>query len=340
MSDKKFSTAVIGLGLIGKRRAMWANMHQYTKVTHVVDINANVARQVASEHNSNWDTEWKNVVNIPDVDIVIVSTTNKMLLPIARTALKSKKHVLIEKPMCRNYSEALELYKISQESKGFLKIGFNHRYHPGIQKAYNLLKNGDIGDLMNIISRYGHGGRPGYDKEWRGNKELSGGGELLDQGVHIIDLINWFMGPINEVYGCTARYFWDIGSLEDNAMAILKNSNNNTAMFHTSWTQWKNLFNFEIYGTEGYLAVNGLGGSYGVETLTFGKRNVAGGSPVLQEFRFEETDVSWREEWDDFIHAITNSKEYIGTPKDGLESMKIIDALYSSSLNKKSIAIL
>ena len=185
-----------------------------------------------------------------------------------------------------------------------LKTGFNHRHHPAIWRAHELCAEGAIGPLMFIRAVYGHGGRPGYDKEWRADADLSGGGELLDQGVHIVDLCRWFLGDFAEVFGSTATYFWDLGhfesagrdspraangqsvapssiSLEDNAFALLRTADGRVAQFHTSWTQWKNRFSFEVFGRDGYLRVEGLGGSYGVERLEVGRaqagRRRAGG---------------------------------------------------------------
>lgn len=337
MSNRKLSTAIIGMGLIGTRRAKYASEHEYSSVSIVADVNEERAVNAAKEFQCDWCSRWEDVIVKDNIDIVVVSTTNNLLLPIASCALLNGKHVLIEKPMCRNLNEALELYSIAKKSGKSLKIGFNHRYHPGIRKAYAMFKNGDIGELMYMLARYGHGGRPGYDKEWRGDQELAGGGELLDQGVHIADLINWFMGPICEVTGTVGRYFWQVEPMEDNGMAILKDSSGRAAMLHTSWTQWKNIFSFEIFGKDGYLSVSGLGGSYGIETLTWGKRNSAGGPPNMECYSFEGPDSSWRLEWNDWTSSILKKTDYMGTPEDGVNSMKIIDGIYRSSVDKKAV---
>src|SRR4030042_4857738 len=115
-----------------------------------------------------------------------------------------------------------------------------------------------------------------YEIEWRAAKELSGGGELLDQGIHVADLFRWFLGELEVVYGNTPTYFWNM-EVEDNAFALFKTSIGQTALMHTSWTQWKNRFTFEIFGEAGYLIVEGLGGSYGTETLRIGKRKLVNG---------------------------------------------------------------
>ncbi len=201
-----------------------------------------------------------------------------------------------------------------------------------------MVDEGKIGKVFNIRARYGHGGRAGMEKEWRASKDLCGGGELLDQGVHVIDLIRWFGGEINEVYGKVETKFWDM-EVEDNAFAILKTSNNVSASFHVSWTNWKNIFSFEIFGTEGYLRIEGLGGSYGQETLEFGKRKKEGGRPDIEIFEFPPEDVSWVKEWEEFKRACAERREPIGSGYDGLKANEVIEAIYRSDEEGKRVVL-
>jgi predicted dehydrogenase len=166
--------------------------------------------------------------------------------------------------------------KAARTNGVILKTGFNHRHHPAIFEAHALLSEGAIGQVYYARCIYGHGGRPGYEKEWRAGKDISGGGELLDQGVHVVDLFRWFLGDFEEAVGYTQTCYWPM-EVEDNAFAIFRTSGGRTAMMHTSWTQWKNRFTFEVYGEAGYLIVEGLGGSYGTEKLIIGRRPVGGG---------------------------------------------------------------
>ena len=155
-----------------------------------------------------------------------------------------------------NFEEAKLLFNTAKKSKGLFKVGFNHRYHPAIQLLKTWLNENKIDEIINIRAVYGHGGRPGYEKEWRGDKSLAGGGELIDQGVHIIDLINWLMGKLPEqVFALLQNKVWPIAPLEDNGFALLKYSKNVVACFHTSWTQWKNKFLLEVFGKKGAIIV-------------------------------------------------------------------------------------
>ena len=321
--------AVIGCGLIGKRRAGEAAEHPNSKLLMVADINPVAAEELAKEYGCRALTDWREVIASPEVDAVAVATHNGMLAEITIAALEAGKHVLVEKPMGRNLMEALKMAAATREK--VLKIGFNHRYHPAIFKAYQLYKQGLIGDIISIRVRYGHGGRPGYEKEWRGNPELAGGGELTDQGVHIADLIHWFAGLPTEAFAYLQTAVWPIQPLEDNGFGLFRFTNGAVANFHTSWTQWKNLFSFEVYGTNGALTVEGLGKSYGVERLSAALRKPEGGVPDMKEMVFDQPDFSWKLEWEEFIAAVETGSPYLGTPEDGVAAMRMLDALYRSA---------
>ncbi|HET9393763.1 MAG TPA: Gfo/Idh/MocA family oxidoreductase [Candidatus Rubrimentiphilum sp.] len=330
---------VVGAGLIGARRAREAAANSRSAVVAIADVNGEQARIEGAKYGARHYEAWRKIVNDPDIDVVVAATPNAFLEEIAVAALGAGKHVLIEKPMGRSLSEAERIYAAAQRSKGLLKIGFNHRYHPGISKARELLAEGHIGELINIRATYGHGGRPGYELEWRGNPELSGGGELTDQGVHVADLINWFAGTPTTAFAFTQTAVWPIAPLEDNAFGLFQFSNGAVASFHTSWTQWKNKFLFEVFGTGGALIIDGLGGSYGDETLSVMRRAPEGGPPALKTLTFEKGDDSWKLEWNSFVDAIVGNKAYTGTADDGLVAMRMLDGLYRSSRSGNAVDI-
>ena len=323
--------AVIGCGLIGSRRAQDATQHPFTQLAFVTDVNAERRERLAASHGCKAVDHWKVVIDDRSVDLVAVSTPNGYTAEIAIAALTSGKHVLVEKPPGRNLWEAKQLAEAAQKAGRILKVGFNHRYHPAIRRAHELLRNGTVGSVINIRARYGHGGRPGYEKEWRGDPSLAGGGELIDQGVHVADLINWFGGLPSEAFAFLQTAVWPIQPLEDNVFGLFRYANGAVASLHTSWTQWKNLFSLEIFGYKGSLSVEGLGGSYGIERLVTAIRNPEGGAPSMNEEVFDGPDLSWQLEWSDFVHAILDGKSYWGTPEDGVAAMAMIDALYRSA---------
>ncbi len=335
--------AIIGCGLIGRKRAL--ALGDDDVLVACCDTNSEAAQNFAAGFSCKAFDDYRSLLNDSSCDIVVVSVVNKFARNIVIDALKSGSHVLAEKPLGRNAVEAAEIVKtlriahpFSSAAPPVLKVGFNHRFHPAIWKAKEICAGGGVGKIFSIRSRYGHGGRPGMEKEWRASKELCGGGELLDQGVHVIDLIRWFGGEITEVYGRVETSFWPM-EVEDNAFGIVRTESEVTASFHVSWTNWKNIFSFEIFGTEGYLRIEGLGGSYGPETLEFGRRRKEGGAPDIERDEFPAEDVSWKLEWQDFLSAIKDKRRPVGDGIDGLRANEVIEAMYRSSAEQGVVSL-
>ena len=338
MSQMSYNVAIIGAGFIGRKRATALNKSDNCRLIVTVDVNQNAAESLAQQFGGEVETDWKKVVTRSEIDVVIVATVNKFLAPITIAALKNRKHVLCEKPLGRNTEESKRIIEAATNNRVVLKTGFNHRHHPAIAYGKKLLDAGEIGSLYFMRCRYGHGGRPGYEKEWRADQDLCGGGELLDQGVHVVDLFRWFGGDFGEAFGYTPTYFWNM-VVEDNAFAIFRNSNGVIATMHTSWTQWRNLFSFEVFGSDGYLIIEGLGGSYGTQKLKIGKRKPESGPPDEEIMEFPGFDVSWEEEWKEFISAIENNRDPIGNGWDGYQANRMIEAVYESARTERVIKL-
>jgi predicted dehydrogenase len=184
---------------------------------------------------------------------------------------------------------------------------------------------------MFIRGRYGHGGRLGYEKEWRANPDIGGGGELLDQGMHLIDLSRWFLGDFTDIQGHIANYFWSM-PVEDNAFMMLRTADGKTAWLQTSWTEWKNLFSLEIFGRDGKLQIDGLGGSYGPEKLTYYQMLPQLGPPTIESFDFPGPDISWQNEFETFVADIENDREPSPNARDAYEALKVVGAIYDCNL--------
>jgi predicted dehydrogenase len=331
MSTDTLGTAVVGCGLIGKRRAQQVHLHPKTHLALAVDPQLESAKATGEAYGAAASVRWQEALS-DDVDIVVVSTPNAFLTEVACAALEAGKHVLIEKPMGRNIGEATSMKRAAELAERRLKVGFNHRYHPALMEAYQRYAAGEIGAFIHARARYGHGGRPGYEKEWRGDRELAGGGELTDQGVHVIDLLQWFKGgPPEQAFGYVQTGVWPLGDLEDNAFALLRWHDGGLASLHTSWTQWKNLFSFEVFGTMGSLVVDGLGGSYGTETLTVAIRKPEGGVPNMESKIYAEADESWALEWADFVQGIETGSRFLGEASEGVDVMRTLDAIYRAA---------
>jgi predicted dehydrogenase len=331
IDQERLRTAVIGCGLVGTRRAAETSLHSRTRLLLCIDTSHAPARATAERFGAAWSTDWHIAVEDERIDVIVICTPNAFAYDIAVAALERGKHVLVEKPMGCNLAQAQALAAIASRSPGRFKVGFNHRYHPAISAAYDLVRQDAIGELISMRVRYGHGGRPGYEREWRCDPNISGGGELIDQGTHVADLIAWFAGMPQQAFAYLQTAVWPIAPVEDNAFALLRLENGAVASIHTSWTQWKNLFSLEIFGRQGSICVDGLGGSYGTERLVVARRKAAGGVPEMREETFDGPDRSWAIEWHQFVDAIEQATPYWGTAEDGLNAMRIVNALYESS---------
>jgi predicted dehydrogenase len=336
---RRVGVGVVGCGLIGRRRALEAARDERSWVVSVADPRDDAALSVAEATGAQAADDWRRVVQRADVDVVIVATPNAFLAEIASAALEGGKHVLMEKPMGRNLEEARAICAAAARSGRVLKVGFNHRYHPALADARRRWSAGEFGGLVNIRARYGHGARPGYEQEWRGDAKLAGGGELTDQGIHLLDLIHWFGGVPQYAFAYLQTAVWPMGNLEDNAFGLLRFPAGAVALLHASLTQWKNLFSFEVFGDLGSLCVDGLGRSYGPETLTLYHRAATGGPPTVDLVTYGGEDDSWRMEWVDFLKAVLDGHAVGGTAEDGLVAMRMLDALYRSAARHAPVEV-
>jgi predicted dehydrogenase len=264
------------------------------------------------------------------VDVVIVATTNDNLAEIVQASVEAGKHVLVEKPAARSAQELEAVISAANRAGVQVRVGFNHRYHPALLRARRLYEEGLLGELMFVRGRYGHGGRLGYEKEWRADPTLSGGGELIDQGVHLIDLARWFLGDFESVQGFAHTYFWEM-PVDDNGFMLLKTSKKQTAFLHVSCTEWKNLFSFEIYGRDAKLHIEGLGGSYGVERLTYYRMLPQMGPPETTIWEYPMGDNSWQLEFAEFIEDIKLGRKPSASLDDAHAALRVVEAVYQSS---------
>lgn len=334
----EMKVGLIGAGRQGRRRAEAMKGFSESELALIADVDPEAARLLAKEIGCQSTSNWKDLVERTDLEAVIVTAPNHLHAPMSIAALSSGKHVLCEKPLARNPEEAKQIVDAAIKNNVKLKCGFTLRHHQGIRQAREWFDKGSVGELIFLRCRYGMCGRPGYDEEWRAKIELSGGGELIDQGIHVLDLFRWFAGDFTQAVAFTSTAFWEIAPIEDNAFALLRTSKGQIASLHVSWTQWKNLFSFEIFGKDGYITVEGLGGSYGLEKSTFGKRSFK--EPFREDtIEFRGEDTSWREEWKEFVTAIKENREPLGNGLDGLESQKLAYHLYESARNNCVVSL-
>ena len=320
---------IIGAGLQGGRRAPVLTKFPNTKLVMVADDHLDATQRLAGSMGCEATDRWEEIIERPDIDVVMVCTPPNLHKAMSIAAMNRGKHVLCEKPLARTLKEAEDMLSSARANGVTLKCGFNHRHHPGIKKAREWIDSGVIGELNFIRCVYGICGRPGYEQEWRADPNVVSGGQLMEQGIHAIDLFRWFLGEFYEVTGFTSTNFWDISPLEDNAFALLRTHKGQIASLHSSLTQWKNVFTLEIFGHDGYIIVDGLGGGYSTEKATLGKK------AFFEPFKDETTefrggDTSWHEEMKEFLSAIEEKREPLGNGNDGLEALRLVNAVYQS----------
>ena len=316
---------LIGAGGVGHKRAAALQAGQLVAVCDRDAVRAGAL--VAELEQGRVATGADEVFHAREIDAVIVATPHDALAPLALQAMRAGKHVLVEKPAARTATELAPLLEAEPACGVRVRVGYNHRFHPALQAARHLVDAGELGPLMFVRARYGHGGRLGYEKEWRAQKQVSGGGELIDQGVHLIDLARWFLGHFSSARGTVPTLFWKM-AVEDNAFLELKTAAGQIAWLHASCSEWKNLFSLEIYGRAGKLQVDGLGGSYGVERLVHYRMKPEMGPPETETHEFPGDDSSWRRELEAFERDIA-----AGTPPspglaDAYATLLIADEIY------------
>jgi len=318
--------AVIGCGLIGRKRAL--AFPDNVELVGCFDEVVSVAESFAIEFNTINFALLSELLEIQDLSFVVIATRHDSLHSLALAALHAGKNVFIEKPGAISHLQFEKVIEVARKRDLRVHVGYNHRYHPAVRKALELSRNGLIGEIMFLRGRYGHGGRLGYEKEWRADKTKSGGGELIDQGTHLIDLSIGFLGELKLDYAATPNYFWDM-AVEDNVFLSLKNIEGNIAFLQASCTEWKNMFSLEIYGKTGKIEISGLGRSYGIETLTFHKMLPEMGPPLTETWRFSEPDESWAIEICEFINDLQTGTNDSDNLESSLEVLQVIGEIYS-----------
>jgi predicted dehydrogenase len=323
--------AIVGCGLIGAKRA--AALGSEDELLACCDVQERAARALAERHGARACAGLEDLLET-EPDVVVVATVHDRLAELAERALRAGAHVLVEKPAGTSRAQIDELIASQQASGCLVKVGFNHRFHPGIERAAAEVHSGRHGELMHVRARYGHGGRAGYEREWRTDPERSGGGELIDQGMHLLDLSHWLAGPLPLHAALLRTHFWDT-PVEDNAALILGEALSRTApwaLLHVSWTEWKNLFSLEVYCRTAKLQVDGLVRSYGPQRLRIYRMGPELGPPDVQEIAYPNEDRSWEREWTSFREAIEAGEERLlnGDLHDARYAWEQVEAAYAT----------
>jgi predicted dehydrogenase len=319
--------AVVGIGSFGIKRASAIKNSKNANLVAISDVNKKNAEKAKNILGVPFKP-YEEIVADKSIDTVSVCTPNKYHAPITIECLKSGKNVFCEKPMCRNLDEAKKIYEVTKNSKGVLQIGSNHRYFESVMFAKKLIDDGKIGEVLSFNGRIGNNGER-LKNSWFWDKEISGGGTLLDNGCHLLDLSRYFMGEdfISGV-GETSNVYWKNIEVEDTASGIFKTKSGKTSSIFCSWRLFSGYFFFEINGSNGYINVDGRFDTHGGDKIFWSNND----EKKIHSRDFSKIKPnSYLIEIENFLKNLKNGQPCNPSPSDGLEVMKMIDFIYKKN---------
>ena len=335
---KKLKVAIIGCGVVGKRRKSFILKNKNYQLVAVSDIC--FKRDLFRKGEINYYKKYLDLLKTESLDAVFITLPNYLASKVTIDCIKKRIHVFCEKPPAKNLIELKKVFKMHKTHPRIkLKYGFNHRYHSSIQLAKKIIKTRKFGKLQNFRCLYGKSKIVTYEKgEWRSKKRFAGGGILLDQGIHVLDLLRFFNGDFNEFKGFISNRYWKY-DIEDNAFALMRDKKGIVASIHSSATQWQHKFRMEITLEKALIELNGIlsgSKSYGKESLNLiAKKKSSKGSKIIKKFFFNK-DNSWKNEIEEFSNIIQKNKKVItGNIKDAIKVMAMVEKIYSSDRNWK-----
>jgi len=330
---KILKVGIAGYGVVGKRRANCINAHPNLELVAICDKNLEEGK--SSQDSIDYYETYTDLIKT-ELDILFVCMSNDMTAEVTKAGLNRGLNIFCEKPPARNLEEMVSVIDCEKSNPGLkLMYGFNHRYHESVCEALEIVKSGALGKVINIRALYGKAKLITFNQpDWRTKRNLSGGGVLLDQGIHMVDLIGLFGGEFDDIHSFISNDYWGY-DVEDNAYAIMKSKDGIVAMINSSATQWRHRFNLDINLEKGSLVLGGiLSGtkSYGAETLTVvtADPDYDLGDPKEQLTRYNK-DPSWQTEIDLFTKSIINNTEILsGTSRDAFNTLKVVYKIYFS----------
>ena len=329
-----YKVGIIGYGKMGQIRHQVISAFEDVQVQLIYDPEK-VDTEIEKAQNSD------QIIENPEIDAVFTCTPNYLNKPLTIQSLKAGKHVFCEKPPGFTAKDIEEIRAVEKESGKVLMYGFNHRHHASIKYMKKLVDDKEFGKILWMRGRYGKSVDETFYDNWRAKKELAGGGILIDQGIHMLDLLLHLGGNFDNIHASVSNLYWNL-NVEDNVFATLENTKTGlAASLHSTMTQWRHLVSLEVFLEKGYLVLNGLktsSNAYGEEILTIAKnRSTAPVATWKDEKNITyHTDESWESELTEFFSAIKSNREVkLGNSSDALKLMKIIDKIYSFKKKEK-----
>lgn len=323
---------IAGYGIVGKRRRSVADQRPDMTVVAVCDQYFDGSGEL--DDGVRYYPHYQDLL-AEELDALFVSISNDMAAEVTIAGLEQGLHVFCEKPPGRNLDDIAQVMSVARARPDQkLKYGFNHRYHDSVRESLDLLATGELGRVINMKGVYGKSQLVTFGQtSWRTDRALAGGGVLLDQGIHMVDLIRLFGGEFHDVHSFVSNDFWK-HDVEDNAYALMRSESGIVAMLHSSATQWRHRFNLDITLEKGSIVLSGIlsgSKSYGAETLTVARAgNDDMGDPLEQNTRYN-TDPSWAAEVDEFARAIADNTDIVhGSVDDAYKTMELVYRIYAA----------
>ena len=326
---------LVGAGGVGSIRARLVAETEGVDLALVADNIGERAVNLAGEYGGEAVTDWRTVVDSPEVDVVIVSASNDLHAPVCIAAMEAGKDVLCEKPLARTPDEAKAVHLTAERTGRLLKTGFNHRHYPAILRAHEIAASGELGSILWMRWLYGHRGTFAIDKGWFIQPEVSGGGTFLDNGVHVLDICRWFMGDFAEVCGFVDRAFWqEIEPVEDNGFGLFRTPDGRVAQVHSSWNQWESIFSVEVCLENGSITVDDSA------RIRIARRGAEWGRVEVEERTYPEpAEDSWTLDWQELLDAIREGRQPMANAYDGWKAVEMAHAVYQSSRERRFVEI-
>lgn len=335
--SKQFKVGIAGYGVVGKRRRQYIDKNPYLKTIAACDQYFDGGEVIDDGIRC-----YKNYVDLlkEDLDVLFVSLPNYLAPDVTIAGLRRGLHVFCEKPPGREVKDIERVMEAEKANPGLLlKYGFNHRYHESVKTALSIIRSGELGAVLNMRGVYGKSKIIPFAGGWRAERAQAGGGILLDQGIHMVDLMRLFCGDFKDVYSIISNGYWK-HDVEDNAYVLMRDQQGRVAMLHSSATQWSHIFSLSISLENGFLELSGIlsgSKSYGEEKLHIGRRDEADTGTTREEVITYLDDPSWGAEINEFAEAVVNKgKVLFGSSQDALETMKLVYRIYCADKNWKN----
>ncbi|MBC7952345.1 MAG: Gfo/Idh/MocA family oxidoreductase [Rhodospirillaceae bacterium] len=332
--SEKLRVGIAGYGVVGKLRRQVADEHPHMRTVAVCDRLFDSMGTLPDGLRHYPCAE--SLLAHEELDILFVCLTNDVAAQVTIAGLEKGLHVFCEKPPGRDVSDIRQVIEAERRYPHLkLKYGFNHRYHDSVREALTLVRSGEFGRLINLRGVYGKSKIIDYRSptHWRTKRAVAGGGILLDQGIHMLDLMRSFAGEFTEIHSIVSNDHWH-HDVEDNAYALMRTADGIVAMLHSTATEWRHRFRLEMSLEKGSIVLGGIltgSKSYGAETITVAwKTEDDAGDPMERTTRYN-SDPSWRDEIWDFMDAVMNGASITnGSSADALATMELVYRIYGA----------